>query len=69
MLNEIVLKYLVKNEFPGQVQVISEIFDEYFVGIALQAESPLRKPINKALLKLMKTEEWTELRNRYKLTY
>lgn len=69
VLNEIILKYLVKNEFPGQVQVISEIFDEYFVGIALQAESPLRKPINKALLKLMKTEEWTELRNRYKLTY
>jgi ABC-type amino acid transport substrate-binding protein len=67
VLNEIILKYSVKNEFPGQVQVIPEIFDEYFVGIALQAKSPLRKPINKALLQLMKTEEWTELRNRYKL--
>jgi ABC-type amino acid transport substrate-binding protein len=67
VLNEIVLKHLVKNEFPGQVQVIPGIFDEYFVGIALQAESPLRKPINQALLELMKTQQWTELLNRYKL--
>lgn len=67
VLNEIILKYLVKNEFPGQVQVIPGIFDEYFVGMALQAGSPLRKPINKALLKLMEAEEWTELRTRYKL--
>jgi ABC-type amino acid transport substrate-binding protein len=54
--NEMVLKYLVKTEFPGQVQVIPGIFDEYFVSIALQRKSSLRKPINKALLKFMKTE-------------
>ena len=67
VLNEIILKYLVKNEFSGQVKVIPGIFDEYFVAIGLQAESPLRKPINKALLKLMKTEEWAELLHRYNL--
>lgn len=67
VLNEIILKYLVKNEFPRQVQVIPGIFDEYFVGMALQAGSPLRKPINKALLELMEAEEWTKLLNRYKL--
>jgi ABC-type amino acid transport substrate-binding protein len=27
--------------------------------------SPLRKPINKALLRLMKTGNWSELQNRY----
>jgi polar amino acid transport system substrate-binding protein len=65
ILNELVLKYLVKNEFPGRVQVIPGIFDEYFVSVALQQNSPLRKPINKTLLKLMKTEQWSELLNRY----
>ena len=65
VLNEQILKYLTKNAFPGQVQVLPEIFDEYFVSIALQNKSQLRKPINKALLKFMKTQEWIELRNRY----
>jgi len=63
--NELVLKYLVRNEFPGRVQVLPGIFDEYFVVIALKEKSSLRKPINKALLKLMKNEKWPELLNRY----
>jgi len=65
VLNDQVLKYLVKREFPGRLQVLSGIYDEYFVSIALQDKSPLRKPINKALLKFMKTQNWTELQNRY----
>jgi hypothetical protein len=32
----------------------------------LQRNSPLRKPINQALLKFMKTDAWTELLNRYR---
>jgi polar amino acid transport system substrate-binding protein len=67
VLNEIILKYLVKNKFFEQVQVIPGIFDEYFVAIGLQTDSPLRKPINKALLELMKTEEWAKLLHRYNL--
>jgi polar amino acid transport system substrate-binding protein len=63
--DEKILRYLVKREFPGRVQVVNGTFDEYFVSIALQQHSPLRKPINKTLLKLMKTESWTELLNRY----
>lgn len=65
VLNELMLKHLVKNEFPGRVQVIPGVFDEYFVVIALKEKSSLRKPINKALLKFMKTEKWAELLNRY----
>jgi ABC-type amino acid transport substrate-binding protein len=65
VLNEQILKYQAKKDFPGRVQVLPGIYDEYFVSIALPQNSPLRKPINKALLKLMKTENWTELRNRY----
>ncbi len=65
VLNELILKYLAKNEFPGRVQVIPGVFDEYFVVIALKEKSSLRKPINKALLKFMKTKKWSELLNRY----
>ena len=63
--DEQILKYLTKSEFLGRVRVLPETFDEYFVSIGLQDKSPLRKPINKALLAFMKTESWTELRNRY----
>ena len=63
--DEKVLGYNIKREFPGRVQVVGGTFDEYFVSIALQQGSPLRKPINKALLKLMKTESWNEILNRY----
>jgi polar amino acid transport system substrate-binding protein len=65
VLNEQILRYLVKKEFPGRVQVLPETFDEYFVSMALQKKSLLRKPINKALLKFMETDKWIELRNRY----
>ncbi|MEJ2729281.1 MAG: transporter substrate-binding domain-containing protein [Deltaproteobacteria bacterium] len=65
VLNELVLKYLVKKKFPGRLQVLPAIFDEYFVVIALKEKSSLRKLINIALLKVMKTEKWSELLNRY----
>ena len=65
VLNEQILKDLVKREFLGRVQVLPGTFDEYFVSMALQDKSPLRKPINKALLKFMNTQNWIELRNRY----
>lgn len=63
--DEKVLTYLAKKEYPGRLQVVGGPFDEYFVSIALQQNSPLRKPINQALLKFMKTESWDELLNRY----
>lgn len=63
--DEYILKYQTKKEFPGRVQVLPGTFDEYFVSIALQEGSPLRKPINKALLKFMRSENWVELANRY----
>lgn len=63
--DEHVLKYQAKKEFPGRVQVLPGTYDEYFVSIALQERSSLRKPINKALLKFMRSENWTELVNRY----
>ncbi|MFO7707855.1 MAG: transporter substrate-binding domain-containing protein [Desulfobacterales bacterium] len=65
VLNELMLKYQVKNDFQGRVRVLPDVFDEYFVAMALQEKTPLRKPVNKALLSFMKTPEWVELQNRY----
>ena len=65
VLNELMLKNLTRSEFPGRLQVIPGVFGEYFVSMALQEKSPLRKPINKALLKFMHSEDWTALLNRY----
>jgi len=63
--DELILRYQVKKEYPGRVQVLPGTLNEYFVSIALRKASPLRKTINIALLKFMKTEKWTELVNRY----
>jgi len=63
--DEKILQYLIKTEFPGRLEVVGGTFDEYFVSIALQQNSQLRKPINQSLLKLMKTQNWAELLNLY----
>ena len=63
--DETVLKDQVKRGYPGRVRVLPGTFNEYFVSMALQGKSPLRKTINRALLEFMKTEKWTELVNRY----
>lgn len=65
VLNELILRYVVKAEFPGRLQVVPGIFDEYFVVMATIKNNPMRKEINKALLKFMKTDKWHELLNRY----
>ena len=64
--NEKILQYFIKTEFPGQLQAVGGTFDEYFVSIALKQDSPLRKPISQVLLRFMKTDDWTQLLNRYR---
>jgi polar amino acid transport system substrate-binding protein len=63
--NEQILKFMARNDFPGRVQVLPGTFDEYFVSMAMPLNSPLRKAMNEALLKYMKTANWTALLNRY----
>ena len=65
VFNETILQYFVRRDFPGQVQVLPGTFNEYFVSIALQRNSSLRIPINKALLKFMETANWTAFQKHY----
>ena len=63
--DEKILGYLAKQKFAGRVRVVGGTFDEYFVSMAMQPKTSLRKQINRALLKFMKTESWNELLHRY----
>ncbi len=65
VFDELVLKYLVRTEFPGRVHVLPEIFDHYSVGLAMPQGSPLREPVNRALLKIIDTDDWLRLKERY----
>ena len=65
VFNELILRYIVKNKFPGRVYVLPETFDRYFGGIAMQPGSPLREPLNRALLKIIATDEWVQVTESY----
>ena len=64
--DEAQLEYIVKNEFQGKVRVLPETFAPVFLRMALQAGSPLREPLDRALAKFMDTDDWVELKDRYK---
>jgi polar amino acid transport system substrate-binding protein len=63
--NELILKYRTRTNFPGRVHVLPGIFDRYFGGIAMPPGSPLREPVNRALLKIIATDDWIRLTERY----
>ena len=55
------LRYLVKEPFPGKVEVLPLVFERQSYGIALPPGSPLREPINQALLQTIRQPEWDEV--------
>jgi ABC-type amino acid transport substrate-binding protein len=63
--NELVLKYLLRTEFPARVQVLPETFDHYYVSMGMPSGSPLREPLNRALLEIMSRDDWLRLLESY----
>jgi ABC-type amino acid transport substrate-binding protein len=59
--NESVLKDLARTEFPGRVHVLAGTFDHYYVSMAVPSGSPLREPLNRALLKIITKDDWPRL--------
>jgi ABC-type amino acid transport substrate-binding protein len=45
--------------------VVGETFAHFYIGMALPSESPLREPLNRALLKFIETDDWKKLYERY----
>jgi len=60
-----IVKYLATNEFPGRVEVLPGTFDHHYMGMAVPPGSPLREPLNRALLAFMETDQWTQILNQY----
>jgi len=63
--DEVVLYHLIKNDFNTIVRVLPGSFDDYYIGMGFPTGSSIREPINRALLKIMDTEEFVVLKNRY----
>jgi ABC-type amino acid transport substrate-binding protein len=56
-----VLQHYAANQGKGRVRVVGLVFAAHDYGIALQASSPYREQINRALLKLMENGTYTTL--------
>jgi ABC-type amino acid transport substrate-binding protein len=65
VFNELILKYLAKTEFPARVHVLPGTFDHYYVSMGMPSGSPLREPLNRALLEVMSEDDWLRLLERY----
>jgi ABC-type amino acid transport substrate-binding protein len=65
VFNGEVLRYFVKTDFPGRVQVLPDTFGHYYVSMGMRSGSPLRKPLNRALLKITAKDDWLRMVERY----
>ncbi len=60
-----ILKYLVTKDFRGRLQVLPQTFARQYYGIALSSGSDLREPLNRSILRYIRTEDWQALLERY----
>lgn len=60
-----ILKYQVHMQYRGRLQVLPQLFDQQYYGIALANGSSLREPLNRALLQYLRTEDWKAQLRRY----
>ena len=60
-----ILRYLIRRDYPGKLEVLPYSFDEQDYGIALRDGSPLREPINQVLLKIVYSPAWQDTLSLY----
>jgi len=60
-----VLQYLINTRFRAQVKLLPGEFEQQSYGIALPTNSPLREPLNRSLLSMLKSDHWRDIRFRY----
>jgi polar amino acid transport system substrate-binding protein len=65
VFNVLVLRHLARTEFLGRVRVLPSTFDRYHVRMAIPTGSPLREPLNRALLAVVGDSEWNRRVERY----
>ena len=55
------LKYLVHKDYREELTVLSQTFNPKFFALPLPPESPLRRPLNKAILEVMEMPAWKQI--------
>ncbi len=60
-----ILRYLIRKEFQGDLEVVPNPFLPQEYGIAVPADSPFREPINRVLLKMIHTPAWEDTLTQY----
>jgi polar amino acid transport system substrate-binding protein len=60
-----ILRHIVKTAFQGRLTVLSRTFQRQDYAFALRADSPLREPINRALLQQIASPWWRQLLKRH----
>jgi ABC-type amino acid transport substrate-binding protein len=60
-----VLRYYVKTEGRGEIQVVGQIFEPEKYGIALPSDSPHRESINQAILRVQESGAYQDIYNRW----
>lgn len=60
-----ILRYLVKNRYQGRLHVLPRTFNRQDYAFALPADSPLREPVNRAVLQQIGTPWWRDLLARH----
>ena len=63
--DEPILKYHIRQRHAGDLRMVPEHFERQDYALALPSGSPLREPLNLALLDILETTEWKSLVQRY----
>lgn len=63
--SEATLRYIVNHERKSTVEILPEILESRHFAFALPQDSPLRKPLNRALLKITAQPLWRDIQYRY----
>jgi polar amino acid transport system substrate-binding protein len=63
--DEPILRYDLLRNYPGRFELLPEVIDPQLYGIALPPRSPLREPLNQALLDLLASPRWSAIEKTY----
>ena len=59
------LRHVCLSQFSGDLEVLPATFEKQDYAIAIPQDSPLREPLNRALLEALADRHWQEIVRRY----
>ncbi len=59
------MQYIALQNYEGAVRILEDAIGRQDYGIALPTDSPLREPMNQALLTYLRSEDWARVQTRY----